>query len=264
MPTLGAVMVKAISETRLRALRIDGNPADLVSEDSITPPDHEEERDHVLSAAEIQELRDVLDRLTAEYETAPAGYKYEYERPLKKESQLALWICLGTLCHIGELLMAQWEHTDLKAGIWFIPKENVKGRRSKKQDHYVHLSPFALRQFKALHALTGKIDWCFPARHVDDTHVCVSSVSKQVGDRQEMFMDRKPLKNRKHNNTLVLADGKNGNWTPHDLRRTGATMMQSLGISLEVIDRCQNHAIQGSKVRRHYFHYNYDKETAEA
>jgi len=300
LPVLGRVLVKSLSETKLRsllhpiiaegkvrkaqvmlggikqafawaekrqpwrALLVEGNPADLVSEDSITPPDHAEERDRVLSVAEIQELRDILQRLTADYEAALAGYKYDYERPLKQESQLAIWICLGTLCRIGELLMSKWEHVDLKAGTWFIQKENVKGRRSKKQDHYVCLSPFALRQFKTLHELSGETAWCFSARHLDETHVCVSSVSKQIGDRQEQVMERKPLKNRKHNNTLVLAEGKNGNWTPHDLRRTGTTMMQSLGVSLEVIDRCQNHVVQGSKVRRHYFHYDYDKETAEA
>ena len=40
---------------------------------------------------------------------------------------------------------------------------------------------------------------------------------------------RKPIKNRHCNNTLVLAGGKTGDWTSHDLRRTSATMMQSLG-----------------------------------
>lgn len=40
--------------------------------------------------------------------------------------------------------------------------------------------------------------------------------------------------------------------------------MQSLGVSLDVIDRCQNHIIAGSKVRRHYLHYDYAKEKKEA
>lgn len=77
-------------------------------------------------------------------------------------------------------------------------------------------------------------------------------------------MERKALQRRKHNNTLVLAGGKNGNWTPHDLRRTGATMMQQLGISQDIIDRCQNHVMAGSKVRRHYFHHDYTDEKANA
>lgn len=39
--------------------------------------------------------------------------------------------------------------------------------------------------------------------------------------------------------------------------RTGATMMQAPGISLELIDRCQNHVLPGSKVRRHYMLLSY-------
>ena len=95
-------------------------------------------------------------------------------------------------------------------------------------------------------------------------------MSKQVGDRQSMFKKgkdgkpRKPMKNRRHDNTLVLNDGKSGAWTPHDLRRTGATLMQSLGVSLEIIDKCQNHVLPGSKVRRHYLHHDYADEKREA
>lgn len=72
------------------------------------------------------------------------------------------------------------------------------------------------------------------------------------------------LKNRRSDNTLMLAGDKNGAWTPHDLRRTGATMMQALGISLDAIDRCQNHVLPGSKVRRHYMHHNYADEKRAA
>lgn len=41
-------------------------------------------------------------------------------------------------------------------------------------------------------------------------------------------------------------------------------MMQSMGIALETIDRCQNHVLQGSKVRRHYLHDEYADEKADA
>jgi integrase len=95
-------------------------------------------------------------------------------------------------------------------------------------------------------------------------------MSKQIGDRQSTFkkgkdgQPRKPMKNRRNDNTLVLGGCKNGAWTPHDLRRTGATMMQSLGVPLEIIDRCQNHVLSGSKVRRHYLHHDYADEKRQA
>ena len=98
-----------------------------------------------------------------------------------------------------------------------------------------------------------------------ERHVCLKSISKQVGDCQIRFKQREnPLKSRAFNNDLVLSGGTWGEWTPHDLRRTGATMIQALEVSLDVIDRCQNHVISGSRVRRHYLHYDYRREKTEA
>jgi len=45
--------------------------------------------------------------MTADYNALPAGQKYDSIRPLEKETQLAFWISLGTLCRIGELLQAE-------------------------------------------------------------------------------------------------------------------------------------------------------------
>jgi integrase len=80
-----------------------------------------------------------------------------------------------------------------------------------------------------------------------------------------MFTERsKVLSKRAQSNLLVLSKGKKGNWVMHDLRRTGATMMQMLGVNPDVIDRCQSHIIAGSKVRRHYLQYDFAKEKKDA
>ena len=250
-----------------RALMVEGNPTKLVELAKLLPHgcDPDAERDRVLTADELRELQSKLAAMEAAYAAAPAGAKYGVDRPLKKETQLALWICLGTLCRIGELLKARWEHVNLTAGEWFVPAENTKTGVSWK----VYLSPFALRQFKALNALTGDTAFCFPARaatgEASADHVCVKSVSKQIGDRQMQFKNRAgPLKNRKHDNSLTLSEGRAGAWTPHDLRRTGATMMQQLGVPLDLIDRCQNHVMAGSRVRRAYLHHDYAAEKRDA
>lgn len=259
-----------------RGLMIDGNPAELVEIDRIVSTDYDisDERDRVLDEREIRELREIFVAMDSRY--AMAKDRRRAVRPLQKEAQLALWICLSTLCRIGELLMAEWHHIDLAKGEWFVPKDNVKGSLGKKQDHLVYLSPFALQQFKALHALSGKSAWCFPAprkvvkadagRKHDDgsTHVHLKSISKQVGDRQAIFKNRKPLAKRRHDNSLVLSQGQNREWTPHDLRRTGATLMQALGVLPDVIDRCQNHVLKGGRIRRHYLHHNYASEKRDA
>jgi integrase len=243
-----------------RALLIDGNPSELVEIKKLVPKGYTKERKRMLSIDEIRKLKFIFDSTAQSYLDAPS--KYGTERPLKKEVQIAMWLCLSTLCRIGELLMTEWKHVDFEAHTWFIPAENVKGEDTQKRDQLVYLSDFALDKFKQLHALTGDSEWAFPARYKDG-HVCIKSASKQVGDRQVKFKNRtRKLQARVENNTLVVGDDE---WTPHDLRRTGATMMQQLKPrpSRDVINLCQNHVI-GTKVDRVYLLDDYADEKREA
>jgi integrase len=249
-----------------RKLLVDGNPMDLIEIRKIVSRDYDlsNQRDRILSEDEIRELRDTFDSMQAEYDAAPN--RRTASQPVEGTVQCAIWIMLSTLCRVGELSMARWEHLNLDSGEWRIPRENVKGNLN---DFTVYLSDFSMAQFRRLHAITGHDEWCFPARSRGG-HVDVKSISKQVGDRQAMFKvdrngaPRKPMKNRRHDNRLVLGNGRSGAWTPHDLRRTGATMMQGLGVGLDIIDRCQNHVLAGSKIRRHYLHHTYAQEKREA
>lgn len=249
-----------------RKLMVEGDPMELIEIDKIVSPDYDLDnmRDRILSADEIRELHTIITSMHADYDAAPN--KRIVPQPLEATTERAIWIMLSTMCRVGETAKARWEHVDLAAGTWFIPKENVKDNVA---DLTVYLSAFALGQFQHLHAHTGHSAWCFPARN-NEASIEGKSISKQVGDRQSMFKKNKdgtpraPLKNRRSDDTLVLAGGKNGAWTPHDLRRTGATMMQALGISLELIDRCQNHVLPGSKVRRHYMLHDYADEKRAA
>jgi len=249
-----------------RKLLINGDPMDLIEIEKIVSPDFDmnNERDRILTSSEIQELQEIFVRMESQHDVA--ANKRSAPQPIEKTVQYATWIMLSTMCRVGEMSMARWEHVDFESGTWFIPKENVKGNLENLR---VFLSTFAQEQFRLLYEATGSSEWCFPARNKDG-HVCVKSMSKQIGDRQAMFKKskdgspRKPMKHRRHDNSLVLDGGKNGAWTPHDLRRTGATLMQSLGIALEIIDRCQNHVLPGSKVRRHYLHHDYAEEKRDA
>ncbi len=269
----------AIVRKPWRDLLRDGNPADLLETEQVVPEGYEPGiRERKLSDDELRELRDIFQRTQAQYLGAEPGAKYTVARPLGRECQLAVWLCLGTLCRIGELVVARWEHVDLQAGVWFVPAKNTK----TKVDWTVYLSSFALQRFKALHTLTGKTPFCFPTRPRGRARdgaqepatkpLGTKVITKQIGDRQHRFMKRKdPSARRRNDNTLVLADGANGEWTPHDMRRTGATMMQSLGVQPEIIDRCQNHKMPGddaaralARVRPHYQQYNYEPEKRAA
>ena len=241
-----------------RALLIDGNPAELVVIKQLVPNDYTKERKRQLSIEEIIKLQTIFATTAQDYADAPQ--KYGTERPLKKEAQIALWLCLGTICRIGELLMTEWKHVNFAQRTWFIPAANTKGERGRKCDQLVYLSDFTLNQFKQLHDLTGDSAWVFPARYKEG-NVSEKTVSKQVGDRQVKFKSRtRKLKCRVENNSLVVGDEE---WTPHDLRRTGATLMQKLKVSREVVNLCQNHVI-GSKVDRVYLLDDYADEKREA
>lgn len=239
-----------------RQLLVQGNPAELVDAKQVVQPDYDlaNERDRVLSAEEIRALQSAHLEAQAAYDTSPD--KRIAVRPLNVETQLALWIMLATCCRVGELSCARWENVNLQSGEWLVPRENTK---TKKTEWMVFLSPFALRQFQSLHELTKSSPWCFPGRHPQDP-LDGKSISKQVGDRQFQFKQRKELKHRRNDNSLVLPGGE---WTPHDLRRTGSTLMQSLGVQEHVRERCLNHIV-GAKLGRVYGRYEFANEKRAA
>lgn len=239
-----------------RQLLVEGNPAELVDAKQIVQTDYDlaNERERVLSATEIKVLRDVFTRTQGIYDNA--GDKRTAIRPLNAETRLATWIMLATCCRVGELSCARWENVNLETGEWLIPRENTK---TKKTEWMVFLSAFSLRQFQALHVLTKDSPWCFPARN-HDGHLDGKSISKQIGDRQFQFKKRSELKNRRNDNTLVLPGGE---WTPHDLRRTGSTLMQSLGVPEHIRERCLNHNV-GGKLGRIYGRYEFAIEKRAA
>lgn len=211
------------------------------------------ERDRVLSEEEIRALAK---------QTPAAG--------LTISAQAAIWIALSTCCRIGELLNARWDHVDLEKGTWWIPPENTKNSKA----HTVFLSPFALEKFLQLQEFAGgqlarrresdpkakPLPWIYPNRH-NNGPVCSKTITKQLGDRQRPGL--KPMKGRAKEDkasALVLVGGK---WGPHDLRRTGATLMVMLGVLPEVAERCLNH-LEQNRVKRTYQRHSYENEMREA
>lgn len=182
------------------------------------------ERDRILSEQELIKLFQALPK-----------------PDLATTSRLALLLQLATVTRIGEVLSARWEHVDFHNKTWTLPK--TKNGKS----HLIFLSSFAVRKLKELQVITGSTPWLFPASRKPSEHVCEKSVSKQVSDRQRPNLE--PMSGRsKQVTALVLAGGK---WTPHDLRRTGATMMAELGSLPDVVERCLNHT-EEKKVKRIY------------
>lgn len=204
------------------------------------------ERDRVLTETEIRQLLKLLPTST-----------------LTQEAQGAIKIMLSTCCRIGEIARARWTDVDMEKGEWTIPPENSKNAKA----HMVSLSRFALDQFKAMRAEAESdarkqerevSDWIMPAKH-NSGCVCTKSMAKIIGDRQRG--DAEPMKGRSPLTKALLLPG--GKWTPHDLRRTGATLMSALGVRPDVIEKCLNHTEQNRLVRV-YQRHEMRPEMAEA
>lgn len=205
----------------------------------------EEESDRVLSEKELRAL--------------PVALK---NANLKDTTQHALLLILGSAVRVGEVIRAKKSHVDLDARTWIIPASNAKNSDA----HMVHLSDFAAHHMRRLMELSNSDEWLLPARKRDgsETHVDLKSISKQVGDRQLKFFEREAHAKRSVTfaNALVLADAAES-WSPHDLRRTAATLMQKSGVLPVVIDACLNHREQ-NRIKRIYQRHDYAPEACEA
>ena len=193
------------------------------------------ERDRVLTSQEIIEL-----------------FKKMPMSGLSDTAQIALQLQFATMTRISEVLAAKWSEVNIRERIWHIP-ETKNGKT-----HDVYLSDYALSKIAQLREHTGLTGYLFPSARLDGG-VCSKTITKQVADRQRG--ENSPMSNRtKQTDSLMLTGGQ---WRPHDLRRTGATIAVELGISPEAVERCLNHTEQ-SKIKRIYQRASYSAEKKRA
>jgi integrase len=149
-------------------------------------------------------------------------------------SKLALKLQLVTAQRKGEVISAEWEEFDFKNGWWVIPAFKAKNGFS----HRVPLSKLAIEIVEELKKYSGDSIWLFPSPK-DNKHILASAIDRALRKNIKKF------ENLKHA-------------TPHDLRRTAASYMTSLGISRLVVSKILNHV--ESSVTAIYDRHSYDKE----
>ena len=118
---------------------------------------------------------------------------------------------------------------------WTIPAEVSKNALP----HRVPLSPQALAVLDSLRPLTGDADWVFESPKKPGSHII--AVRKA---------------------TLRIASKAGVDFTAHDLRRTAATHMASMGVSRLTISKILNHVERG--VTAIYDRASYDAEKKRA
>jgi integrase len=192
--------------------------------------------------------RDIIEYNSASRVSKP-GVEQQRSRVLSEDEIRAFWrastmepahnsvlfrLQLITLQRSGEALSMRWE--DISDNWWTIP-----GERSKNGlPHRVWLPDAALTLINQMKFPAKSSQWVFPSR-------------------------TDPSQSRSAANKAIIRIRKAGglqDFRTHDLRRTGASFMASMGISRLVISKVLNHAEQG--VTAVYDRHTYDREKRQA
>ena len=134
----------------------------------------------------------------------------------------------------GEIVRMRWNDVDVATGWWTIPGEFTKNRKA----HRVPLVEPALEILSNLRRSAVDKVWVFPGPKRDGP----MTSTWRPGDR--------------------VRQSSKVNFVPHDLRRTAASYMTSMGISRLVVSKVLNHS--DPSVTATYDRYSYDAEKRHA
>jgi integrase len=147
-------------------------------------------------------------------------------------------LMLATGQRLEEVAGMLWSELDLADQLWSLPSNRTKGRRA----HIVPLNKIGLAILLEARALNLHDHFVFPAK-------CNTKPLPTDGFSQALARLLK-------NSTLEKFD-------PRDLRRTFKTLAAKAGLSKEIRDRLQNHAMHDVSAK-HYDKYDYMKEKTQA
>ncbi|MHA7102538.1 site-specific integrase [Roseivirga pacifica] len=154
------------------------------------------------------------------------------ETRISKVVQLGLKFMLCTLTRGIEVRTMEWSEIDYAEGVWIIPNSKAKNGRQQ----LVPLNKRALSILDEIRRLTGQHRFVFgwnKLLNIDET----TKVSSNNAMKETAF-------SHALRDNLYVFDMEN-KFTPHDLRRTGATLLTSVGYSREWVSMLLNHKPKG-------------------
>ena len=176
---------------------------------------------------------------------------------MSQEIRFALKFLLVTAQRKSEVITSEWKEFDFKNKWWTIPAEKAKN----KQTHRVPLTTMAIEILNEIKRITGKYQFVFaspvgatkrsPDKQVGTSPILGSSVDHAL--RDNLTDDPK---------TGRINIFKLDHFTPHDLRRTAASMMTRSGVQRLTVKKILNHA--DGEITAIYDRYEYDKEKQKA
>lgn len=182
------------------------NPADEIANSSIATF---KKRERTLTPKEIHLFFNALEETQSDF-------------ALKK----AVKFILLTLVRKGELINAKWDEVDLKNKIWTIPAERMKAGRA----HNVYLSEQAIDLIVAFQIYSEGSPYLLPGRINRQQPIANSSLNRVIANC---------IKYINRNEQLI------DDFTVHDLRRTGSTLLHEIGFNSDWIEKSLAHEQQG-------------------
>jgi integrase len=185
-------------------------------------------------------------------------------RVLGHEELTCLWMAAGragwpwgpyvrllllTMQRRKEVAEMDWSEIDLEAGVWTLPAERAKNDEA----HTIPLTDLAIEELRTL----GPKDRGLVFTTTGKTAVSGFSKAKRtLTDDMLKIMVMRQKQRGKGSSFVQVSD-----WRLHDLRRTGATNLQALGVPIEVTEAILNH-ISGTRagVAGIYNRYKYEPE----
>jgi integrase len=160
---------------------------------------------------------------------------------LSAEVRLALKLILVTAQRPGEVALAAWREFDVARKLWTIPPQRSKNG----QEHEVPLSDLALTLVHHLRRRFSETDYLIPSRcwkAREGAPITIRALSQGIRDRRKHF--------------------GLSSFTPHDLRRTAASLMTANGVPRLHVEKVLNHTIDD--VAEIYDRHDYAKEKRAA
>lgn len=143
-----------------------------------------------------------------------------------------LKLILLTGCRVNEISAAKWDEFDFEARMWTIPKDRVKAKKGREKEHQVPLNDKLIELLNEAKVAYGYLnsEFVFPSLSCTTVEPGAKPIDKRSVARAV----------NRHIEPLEIEP-----FTPHDLRRTTATLLAELGTDPIVVEKVLNHELMG-------------------